>query len=150
MDEKSIRKDFFVQKFMRMEEWSDEEMPDPGADGYRKYRWMEKSYQKGIRIMKLKRKIRRMIMFALALVMLCGGIPTNAMVADAAATASVTLLSLGRKGTVNIGSESKAGTWWKMNLNGKKAFCLNLGSTCHSGNTYAAEEMFRQQGYCLL
>lgn len=90
--------------------------------------------------MKLKRKIRRMMAFALALIMLCGGIPANTMVADAATTASVTLSSLGRKGTVNIGSKSKAGTWWKMNLNGKKAFCLNLGSTCHSGNTYAAED----------
>ena len=131
---------FFVQKFMRMEEWSDEEMPDPGADGYRKYCWMEKSYQKGIRIMKLKRKIRRMMAFALALVMLCGGIPTNTMVADAAATAAVKLSSLGRKGTVTIGSKTKSGTWWQMNLNGKKAFCIDLGYTCHTGNTYVAEE----------
>ncbi len=27
-----------------------------------------------------------------------------------------------------------------MKLNGKKAFCINLGYTCHSGNTYSAEE----------
>lgn len=27
-----------------------------------------------------------------------------------------------------------------MKLNGKNAFCVNLGYTCHSGNTYEAEE----------
>ena len=29
-----------------------------------------------------------------------------------------------------------------MHLNGKKAFCLNLGYTCHSGNTYTAQETY--------
>ena len=78
--------------------------------------------------------------FALALALLCGIIPANSMVASAATTASVKLTSLGRKGSVSFGSKTKSGTWWQMNLNGKKAFCLNLGYTCHTGNTYAAEE----------
>ena len=90
--------------------------------------------------MKLKRKMRRIMAFALALVMLCGIIPTSTMIADAATTAAVKLSSLGRKGTVNIGSKTKTGTWWQMNLNGKKAFCIDLGYACHTGNTYAAGE----------
>lgn len=90
--------------------------------------------------MKAKRKCRRILSFVLAVIMLCGIIPTNMTVANAATTATVSLSSLGRKGTVTIGSKTKSGTWWQMNLNGKKAFCIDLGYTCHSGNTYAAEE----------
>ena len=90
--------------------------------------------------MKVKRKCKRILSFVLAVVMLCGMIPSNATVVNAATTATVSLSSLGRKGTVTIGSKTKSGTWWQMHLNGKKAFCINLGYTCHSGNTYAAEE----------
>ncbi len=86
-----------------------------------------------------KKMIKRILSFTLVLVMICGMIPANATVASAA-TSSVSLTSLGRKGTVSIGSKTKSGTWWQMHLNGKKAFCINLGYTCHSGNTYAAEE----------
>ncbi len=89
--------------------------------------------------MKVKNKLKRVITFVLAIAMLCGMIPANAIVADAAST-TVSLISLGRKGTVSIGSKTKSGTWWQMKLGGKKAFCINLGYTCHSGNTYAAEE----------
>ncbi len=90
--------------------------------------------------MKIKGKIRRMMAFAMALAMLCSIIPVNMMTANAAATATVSLSSMGQKGTVSIGSKTKSGTWWQMNLNGKKAFCIDLGYTCHSGNTYAAAE----------
>lgn len=90
--------------------------------------------------MKVKRKCKRILSFVLAVVMLCGMIQSNATVVSAATTATVSLSSLGRKGTVTIGSKTKSGTWWQMHLNGKKAFCINLGYTCHSGNTYAAEE----------
>lgn len=89
--------------------------------------------------MKVKNKLKRIITFVLAFAMLCGMIPANTIVADAAST-TVSLISLGRKGTVSIGSKTKSGTWWQMKLGGKKAFCINLGYTCHSGNTYAAEE----------
>lgn len=89
--------------------------------------------------MKVKNKLKRVLTFVLAFAMLCGMIPANAIVADAAST-TVSLTSLGRKGTVSIGSKSKSGTWWQMKLGGKKAFCINLGYTCHSGNTYSAEE----------
>lgn len=92
--------------------------------------------------MKAKRKCKRILAFALAVVMICGMIPSNVTVANAATTATVSLSSLGRKGNVTIGSKTKSGTWWQMHLNGKKAFCINLGYTCHSGNTYAAEETY--------
>lgn len=81
-----------------------------------------------------------MLSFVLAVVMFCGMVPSNAAVANAATTASVSLSSMGRKGDVSIGSKTKSGTWWQMNLNGKKAFCIDLGYTCHSGNTYTATE----------
>ncbi len=89
--------------------------------------------------MKVNKKIKRIMTFVLAFALLCGMIPVNATVASAA-TSAVSLSSLGRKGTVSIGSKTKSGTWWQMKLNGKKAFCINLGHTCHSGNTYSAEE----------
>ena len=40
-------------------------------------------------------------------------IPANATVANAASV-SVSLSFLGRKGTVSIGSKTKSGTWWQM------------------------------------
>lgn len=91
----------------------------------------------------MKKKVRRMISAVLAAVMLCGIIPANATVSKAATTANVSLSSLGRKGTVSFGSKSKSGTWWKMRLGSKEAFCLSLGHTCHSGNTYAAENSYK-------
>ena len=91
----------------------------------------------------MKKKARRMISAVLAVVMLCGIIPANTMVSKAATTANVSLSSLGRKGTVSFGSKSKSGTWWKMRLGSKEAFCLSLGHTCHSGNTYAAENSYK-------
>lgn len=92
--------------------------------------------------MKTKKRITRALSFLLAVAMLCGILPNNVSVASAATTATVRVNSMGRKGTVSIGSKKKTGTWWQMNLNGKKAFCMNLGNTCHSGNTYAAEETY--------
>ena len=90
---------------------------------------------------KIRRNYKRVMSYLLAFVMLIGLVPSsNATVASAATTARVSLTSLGRKGTVSFGSKTKSGTWWQMHLNGKKAFCINLGHTCHTGNTYAAEE----------
>lgn len=91
----------------------------------------------------MKKKVRRMISAVLAVVMLCGIIPANATVSKAATTANVSLSSLGRKGTVSFGSKAKSGKWWKMRLGSKEAFCLSLGHTCHSGNTYAAENSYK-------
>lgn len=87
--------------------------------------------------------MKKIVSFLLALVMLCGVIPANSIVANAATTASVSLTSLGRKGDVTIGSKKKTGTWWKMKLNGKEAFCVNLGYTCHTGNTYEVDASYQ-------
>lgn len=89
--------------------------------------------------MKVNKNIRNIVTFVLVFAMLCGMIPANCMAASAATT-SVSLVSLGQKGTVSIGTKTKSGTWWQMKLNGKKAFCIDLGYTCHAGNTYASEE----------
>lgn len=93
--------------------------------------------------MKAKKKLKGIMSYLLAFVMLCGLFPSNVSVASAATTANVSLTSLGRKGTVNFGSKSKSGTWWQMHLNGNRAFCINLGNTCHSGNTYVAEDSYK-------
>lgn len=79
---------------------------------------------------KIRRNYKRVMSYLLAFVMLIGLVPSsNATVASAATTARVSLTSLGRKGTVSFGSKTKSGTWWQMHLNGKKAFCINLGHT---------------------
>ena len=86
--------------------------------------------------MEIKKKIRknykRVMSYLLAFVMFIGLVPSNVMVASAATTAKVSLTSLGRSGTVSFGSKTKSGTWWQMHLNGKKAFFINLGNTCHT------------------
>ncbi|MBR1865739.1 MAG: hypothetical protein IJ801_04460 [Lachnospiraceae bacterium] len=87
-----------------------------------------------------KKKVYRLLSFVLAMAMLMGLFPAGVITVNAADTASVTLTSLGQQGTVKFGSKTKSGTWWQMNLNGKKAFCLDLGYTCHNGNTYAVVE----------
>lgn len=89
--------------------------------------------------MKNKKSLKRYLSFLLAVIMLLGVLPINTTVASAA-TSTVNLSSLGKKGSVSIGSKEKSGTWWQMHLNGKEAFCVDLGYTCHSGNTYASEE----------
>lgn len=88
----------------------------------------------------MKKKLRRIVSGLLALIMLFGLVSTDGALAKAASSATVSLSSLGRKGNISFGSKTKSGTWWKMKVGSKEAFCLNLGYTCHSGNTYAVEE----------
>ena len=85
---------------------------------------------------KVKTRLKRIVTGLLALSMVVGLIPQTAVPAKAATTASVSLTSYGRKGTVDVGKKTKTGTWWKMSLSGYTAFCLDLGKTCHSGNTF--------------
>ncbi|MCI8364946.1 MAG: hypothetical protein HFG34_08365 [Eubacterium sp.] len=58
--------------------------------------------------------------------------------AKAGTTYDVSLNQLGKKGAFKAGTKSKGSNdnWWKMTVNGNSAFCLNLGLTCHSGDTY--------------
>ena len=62
------------------------------------------------------------------------------MTAKAATISTVSLSGMGSHGTMSIGGKTKSGTWWKMYVGGKEAFCLTLGATCHAGNTYEVTE----------
>lgn len=85
---------------------------------------------------KVKKRCKQMLTGLLALSMLCGLLPQNTVNVSAATTAKTTVSSYGRLGTVDVGSKTKSGTWWKINVGSKTAFCLSLGKTCHTGNTY--------------
>lgn len=85
---------------------------------------------------KVKKRCKQMLTGLLALSMLCGLLPQNSVSVSAATTAKTNVSSYGRLGNVNVGSKTKTGTWWKINVGSKTAFCLSLGKTCHTGNTY--------------
>lgn len=90
--------------------------------------------------MKTGKKFKRVMSIILAVVMLFGMVPASTVTVSAAAASKVSLSSLGKKGSVTFGDKSKTGTWWKMKVDGKVGFCMTLGATCHSGNTYEASE----------
>ena len=85
---------------------------------------------------KVKKRCKQMLTGLLALSMLCGLLPQNTVSVSAATTAKTNVSSYGRLGNVDVGSKTKTGTWWKINVGSKTAFCLSLGKTCHTGNTY--------------
>ena len=85
---------------------------------------------------KVKKRCKQVLTGLLALSMLCGILPQNAVSVSAATTAKTKVSSYGRLGNVDVGSKTKTGTWWKINVGSKTAFCLSLGKTCHTGNTY--------------
>ena len=85
---------------------------------------------------KVKKRCKQVLTGLLALSMLCGILPQNAVSVSAATTAKTKVSSYGRLGNVDVGSKTKTGTWWKINVGSKTAFCLSLGKTCHNGNTY--------------
>lgn len=58
------------------------------------------------------------------------------MVKADSATANVTYL--GKLGELSAGTKKKSGKWWKLKVNGKPAFCMNMGYTCHSGDVYVS------------
>lgn len=92
--------------------------------------------------MKIKIRTKRIIVGMLALFMLFGSIPFNSISVQAA-TGNVKVDSLGKKGSVSYGSKTKSGTWFQMKVAGKRAFCLSLGKTCHTGNTYESTETYK-------
>ncbi len=89
-----------------------------------------------------KLRLKQILSFALILSILAGVCPTGMQKAKAAATATASLSKMGHYGTVTYGSKKKSGVWWKEKLNGKTAFCLSLGKTCHTGNTYVADDAY--------
>lgn len=84
----------------------------------------------------MKKKLSRFMSLLLAVVLVLGLCQTPAKKAEAA-TKPVTLDVLGSHGTTEIGSKKKSGEWYKMTVDGKEAFCMNLGYTCHSGDKYS-------------
>ena len=56
-----------------------------------------------------------------------------------AASGVASLESLGKLGTVNIGSKSESGTWLQTQVDSKPVFCMDLGKACQTGYTYKSE-----------
>lgn len=85
----------------------------------------------------MKKNLKRILSYILAvalLIGLCPGLEKGTTVK--AATSSVKLANLGSLGSLTVGSKTKSGKWWKMEVGGQVAFCMNLGYTCHSGDAY--------------
>ncbi len=88
----------------------------------------------------MKVKFRQILSMVLVFALTIGTFATNSLTASAATTSTVSLSGMGSHGTMSIGGKTKSGTWWKMHVGGKEAFCLTLGATCHAGNTYEVTE----------
>lgn len=93
-----------------------------------------------LRIIRMKRlRIKRILSVVLALLMIITVMPQS-QVYVMAAQGSASLSNLGNLGTVNIGNKSESGIWLKTKVNGKAAFCLDLGKSCHTGYVYESSE----------
>ncbi len=88
----------------------------------------------------MKIKFRQILSFVLVFAMVLGTFASHSITVNAASTATVTLSGMGSHGSLTIGSKTKTGTWWKMHVGSREAFCITLGATCHSGNTYEVAE----------
>lgn len=82
-------------------------------------------------------KSKRIIAGLLAMVMLLTATLPTSNVKAASGTAS--LDSLGKLGTVNVGSKSESGIWLQTLVNEKPVFCMDLGLACHTGYTYISK-----------
>jgi type I restriction enzyme M protein len=85
----------------------------------------------------VKMKLKRIIAGLLAMVMLLTATLPTSNVKAASGTAS--LDSLGKLGTVNVGSKSESGIWLQTLVNEKPVFCMDLGLACHTGYTYISK-----------
>lgn len=82
-------------------------------------------------------KVKRILAGVLAMVMLLTAtLPTSNV---KAASGTATLDSLGKLGTVNVGSKSESGTWLQTLVNDRPVFCMDLGKACHTGYTYVSK-----------
>ena len=84
-------------------------------------------------------RIKRILSVVLALFMIITVMPQS-QVYVMAAQGSASLSNLGNLGTLNIGNKSESGIWLKTKVNGKAAFCLDLGKSCHTGYVYESSE----------
>lgn len=79
-------------------------------------------------------KVKRIIAGLLAMVMLLTATLPTSNVKAASGTAS--LDSLGKLGTVNVGSKSESGIWLQTLVNEKPGFLYGFGIAGHTGYTY--------------
>lgn len=82
-------------------------------------------------------KMKKMVAGLLATIMITTNVCPMFPVRAASGVAS--LESLGKLGTVNIGSKSESGTWLQTQVDSKPVFCMDLGKACHTGYTYKSE-----------
>lgn len=83
----------------------------------------------------MKKIWKRALSYVLVAALVFSVCPTTVKKAKAA-TSSVALANLGALGSLSVGTKTKTGKWWMMRVGGKKAFCMNLGYTCHTGDVY--------------
>lgn len=85
------------------------------------------------------KKLKRIVAGMLAAITLVTAMPITAVnAASDGDKQKATIESLGKLGTVKIGSKSESGTWVKTQVNNRDVFCLDLGKACHTGYTYVA------------
>ena len=84
----------------------------------------------------MKGRLKKILSFFLV-IGLVGGVCQIPAEKTLAATTPVKLDNLGSHGRTNIGSKTKSGDWYKMTVESKTAFCMNLGYTCHTGDQYS-------------
>ena len=84
----------------------------------------------------MKGRLKKILSFFLV-IGLVGGVCQIPAEKTLAATTPVKLDNLGSHGTTKIGSKTKSGDWYKMTVESKTAFCMNLGYTCHTGDQYS-------------
>ena len=84
----------------------------------------------------MKGRLKKILSFLLV-IGLVGGMCQIPAEKSLAATLPVKLDILGTHGTTKIGSKTKSGDWYKMTVESKTAFCMNLGYTCHTGDQYS-------------
>ena len=84
-------------------------------------------------------KLKRITATILAITTVVTSIPIiNVAAAGNGEKKQAGIVTLGKLGTVNIGSKSESGTWVKTLVDGNYVFCLDLGKACHTGYTYIA------------
>ena len=84
----------------------------------------------------MKGRLKKILSFLLV-IGLVGGVCQIPAEKTLAATTPVKLDNLGSHGTTKIGTKTKSGDWYKMTVESKTAFCMNLGYTCHTGDQYS-------------
>lgn len=87
----------------------------------------------------MKRKWKQWLSVILLAIYVIGLFPVEAAEVQAASS-SVSLSNLGKLGTLKVGAKTKEGNWWQMHIGGEDAFCMTLGYTCHTGDSYQSSD----------